>query len=108
MMPFGGAPVNPFGGAPAVSPFADGAVNPVTIDFIEPPPAGPAFRAPANLIQKKEVSTVPTTVQVVEPYRVVHEGNPYVGGDVLEIPADKADEWTKSGWVTPVAKKGQK
>ena len=39
-------------------------------------------------------------VKVVEPYRVVHEGKPYVGGDVLEIPDDDEHKiWLQSGWV---------
>jgi hypothetical protein len=47
-------------------------------------------------------------VKVVEPYRVTHEGKPYVGRDVRKLPADQANKWTKNGWVTPVTKKGQK
>jgi hypothetical protein len=43
----------------------------------------------------------PVRVQVVEPYRVVHEGTAYVFGDVAEVPAQLADEWIKSGWAQP-------
>jgi hypothetical protein len=40
------------------------------------------------------------TVKVVAPYRVLHKGKPYVGGDVLEIPNDDEHKiWFRSGWV---------
>ncbi len=40
-------------------------------------------------------------VKVVEPYRVLHEGKPYVGGDVLDVPDDAEHKiWLQSGWVT--------
>jgi hypothetical protein len=48
----------------------------------------------------------PVKVKVIAPHRVLHEGKPYVGGDVLEVPKDKErDIWIKSGWVELVKEK---
>lgn len=41
-------------------------------------------------------------VKVVAPYRVLHEGKPFVGGDQVTVPSDTADHWLKAGWVEPV------
>lgn len=55
----------------------------------------------------------PTTehikVRVRENFRVVHEGTPYVGGDVIEVTHDPRDRndvagiWLKAKWVELVA-----
>ena len=46
------------------------------------------------------------TDKVVAPYRVVFEGKPYVGGDVIEVPNDpERDTWLKAGWVELVKEK---
>jgi hypothetical protein len=50
------------------------------------------------------------TVRVREPFRVVHEGRPYTGGDVLEVPNnDSTALWIKAKWVegVPVSQKGK-
>jgi hypothetical protein len=40
-------------------------------------------------------------VRVTAPHRVVHNGQPYVGGEVLEVPDDdEHSTWILSGWVT--------
>ena len=41
-------------------------------------------------------------VRVFTPYRVVHEGKPYVGGDEVTVPGDVAELWEKSQWVERV------
>ena len=51
------------------------------------------------------VKDVPTNVRVIAPYRVVHEGNAYVGGDELTVPQSLADEWLRSKWVEPSKEK---
>jgi hypothetical protein len=57
--------------------------------------------AAANVKAAVENPTAPIKVKVNEPYRVLHEGKPYVGGDVLEVPDDKEHKiWLQSGWVT--------
>jgi hypothetical protein len=38
-------------------------------------------------------------VKVNAPYRVLHNGKPCTGGDVVEIPADKAKSWAQQRWV---------
>ncbi len=39
-------------------------------------------------------------VRVLGNYRVVHDGTPYVEGDVLDVPNDSAHKiWIQSGWV---------
>jgi hypothetical protein len=47
-------------------------------------------------------------VKVVAPYRVIHEGKPYVGGDVVDVPTDTANTWLKSKWAEPVSQRGKK
>jgi hypothetical protein len=48
-------------------------------------------------------------VKVREPFRVVHEGKAYSGGDVLEVPSDDTTElWLKAKWVEPVPQKASK
>jgi hypothetical protein len=37
----------------------------------------------------EEKPSTSVKVKVVEPYRVLHEGKPYVGGDTLEVPLDE-------------------
>jgi hypothetical protein len=42
-------------------------------------------------------------VKVRAPFRVVHDGTVYTGGDVLDIPDDEAHKlWFASGWVERV------
>ncbi|MGO9228552.1 MAG: hypothetical protein ACLQKA_04980 [Bryobacteraceae bacterium] len=62
----------------------------------------------AKLVKAAEEkpSTTPLKVKVVAPYRVLHEGKPYVGGDTLEVPDDEDHKiWLQSGWVQPVKEK---
>jgi hypothetical protein len=48
-----------------------------------------------------ENPAAPIKVKVNAPYRVVHEGQGYTDGDVLEVPDDKEHKvWLQSGWVT--------
>jgi ribosomal protein S5 len=54
----------------------------------------------------KDAAKAPVKVKVVAPYRVVHEGKPFVGGNHLTVPAETADTWLKSKWVELV--KGKK
>ena len=42
-------------------------------------------------------------VKVKEPFRVVHEGEPNVGGDELEVPDDRTTAtWIRARWAEPV------
>lgn len=42
-------------------------------------------------------------IKVNAPYRVVHDGKVYVGGDVLEAPNDDTTKlWLKVKWAEPV------
>ncbi|MFY9765373.1 MAG: hypothetical protein WAK42_10305 [Mycobacterium sp.] len=60
----------------------------------------------ARVIKAAEEKPSTVRVKVVAPYRVLHEGTPYVGGDVLEVPNDEEhDTWRKSGWVELVKEK---
>lgn len=76
--------------------------------FIETPERG--FRAVTES-QLKAPTPELVKVRVRENFRVVHEGNPYVGGDVLEVPNDGTTQtWLTAKWVEPVtvSQKGQK
>jgi hypothetical protein len=57
---------------------------------------------------EKNASGPPVRVRVIAPYRVCHEGKPFVGGQTLGVPAATADTRIKSGWAKPVTTKGQK
>jgi hypothetical protein len=46
-------------------------------------------------------------VRVRSPFRVVHEGKPFVGGDVVEVPNATAQTWIKAEWAEPVPPKGK-
>jgi hypothetical protein len=49
---------------------------------------------------QKAAAAKPLKVKVIEPFRVLHEGVAYTGGDTLEVPNDEEhDTWVKSGWV---------
>ena len=50
----------------------------------------------------KQPSGPPTKVKVIAPYRVCHEGNAYVGGDAVTVPAEIADHWLRHKWAAPV------
>lgn len=41
-------------------------------------------------------------VRVSDRWRVVHDGKPYVEGDVVEVPENVAADWIQSGWVVEV------
>ncbi|HXY65905.1 MAG TPA: hypothetical protein VEI45_16500 [Mycobacterium sp.] len=93
--------------------------SPVGADLHQPDPDEPVEVSPVAFVEvelEKEVSmavqairdaveaAVPeiVKVRVLKPYRVVWEGKPYVGGDVVEIPSDTAKSWIGSKWVEPV------
>lgn len=57
-----------------------------------------AARVVKEAVEKPAASV---KVKVVAPHRVLHEGKPYVGGDVLDVPDDAEHKiWLQSGWVT--------
>jgi hypothetical protein len=58
-------------------------------------------RMAARIIKAvEEKPSASVRVKVVAPHRVLHEGKPYVGGDVLEVPDDEEHNiWRRSGWV---------
>jgi hypothetical protein len=42
-------------------------------------------------------------VRVETPFRVIHDGKAYVGGQTLTVPDDaEHTRWIESGWVTKV------
>lgn len=51
---------------------------------------------------KEKPSSTLVKVKVVGNYRVLHDAQPYVGGDVVEIPADKAKSWISQRWVEEI------
>ena len=76
--------------------------------FIE---TGPEKEVTTLAVKIAEAEKGPATVKVkvVSPFRVVFEGKPYVGGDVLELPQDdETSKWLSSSWVELVPEKGKK
>jgi hypothetical protein len=74
-------------------------VDPVV--FVETPEEKELPMAARVIKEAAENPAAPLTVKVVAPYRVLHEGKPYVGGDVLDVPDDAEHKiWLQSGWVT--------
>ena len=50
-------------------------------------------------------AAAPIKVRVNTPYRVVHEGKVFLGGQMLTVPNDlEHHRWIQSGWVTKVGK----
>jgi hypothetical protein len=98
MMPF--APQQP--GVAFATPGLEEDVKPVDpVVFVEAPEEKELSMAAASIKAATDNPSTPIKVKVNEPYRVVHEGNAYVGGDVLEVPDDKEHKiWLQSGWVT--------
>jgi hypothetical protein len=80
-------------------------VEPVV--FFETPEEKESNMATVIKAVQEATAAEPVKVKVVENFRVVHEGKPYVGGDVVEVPAETANLWIKSKWVelVPVSKK---
>lgn len=61
-------------------------------------------RVGAEHVQLVEEPEAPQTrrVRVIGNFRVVHQGVPYVPGDVPEVPESLAQEWLLNRWVTDV------
>jgi hypothetical protein len=72
------------------------------VTFVEAPELKPVTSA--SLAIKEAVAAVPTIkVLVNKPYRVIHEGKPFIGGQTLTVPDDvEHSRWIDSGWVTKV------
>jgi hypothetical protein len=53
----------------------------------------------------KAVVHTPAVVKVLvsEPFRLVHAGNVFTGGDTAEVPDHVAAEWVHRGWATEVS-----
>ena len=72
---------------------------------VEQPAPAPVVTIPVRLVAAgpEPVATTPqmVRVRVLANYRVVHK-RPYVGGDVLSVPEDKANQWIKARIVEPV------
>jgi hypothetical protein len=85
----------------------EGAEPVAPLVFIGPPDEKePSMTARVIKEAEEEKTSTPVKVKVVAPYRVVHEGKPYVGGDVLEVPNDEErDIWRKSGWIEMLSEK---
>jgi hypothetical protein len=100
---------------PALTPFGpqleeEDVVNPIEpVVFVEAPEQEESNMAAARVIKAANdaAAAEPVTVRVVANFRVVHEGKPYVGGEVVEVPAETATLWIRSKWVelAPVSKK---
>jgi hypothetical protein len=75
--------------------------------FFETPEEKESNMATVIKAVQEAATAEPVKVKVVENFRVVHEGKPYAGGDVVEVPAETANLWIKSKWVelVPVSKK---
>jgi hypothetical protein len=43
-----------------------------------------------------------TKVRVLGKYRLLYAGNPYVGGDVVEVDARIAADWIRQHWAEAV------
>jgi hypothetical protein len=71
--------------------------------FVEVPELKPV--TVASLVINEAQAAAPQTVKVCvnKPYRVIHEGKPFVGGQTLTVPDDvEHSRWIESGWVTKV------
>jgi hypothetical protein len=69
--------------------------------FMETPEEKELSMAARVVKEAAENPAASLTVKVVAPYRVTHQGKPYVGGDVLDVPDDAEHKiWLQSGWVT--------
>jgi hypothetical protein len=88
---------------------AQGKDDPVVfVETPQPVVVSSLSAAMAMAAAEKDASGPPKRVRVVAPYRVCHEGKSFVGGQIVSVPAAKADTWIKAGWVKPVAQKGRK
>ena len=65
------------------------------------PSKQPSHTAAVIQAATQAAASATVKVQVVEPFRVLHNGEPFVGGDVVEVPGDTADAWVRSGWAKP-------
>lgn len=69
--------------------------------FIDTEPEKEISTTAMLIKEAQEKPAAPIKVKVAGNYRVVHDGKPFIGGDVLEIPDDKEHKiWLQSGWVT--------
>jgi hypothetical protein len=79
--------------------------QPDPVVFVEVPESRPVTAA-SLAIKEAEVAAARTRkikVRVNNPYRVIHEGNAFVGGQTLSVPDDlELSRWIESGWVTKV------
>jgi hypothetical protein len=64
--------------------------------------AGERVSPVAARIKNAEKAADASTRVKVSPYRVVHEGEPFVGGNMLSVPNATAETWISAGWAEPV------
>jgi hypothetical protein len=57
------------------------------------------------VILEKAMPEKTVKVKVSDRWRVVHDGKPYVKGDMLSVPENVAQEWEQSGYVERVSDK---
>jgi hypothetical protein len=63
-------------------------------------------RAPAGMVLEDQLKPEPQIkVRVIDRWRVVHDGKPYVKGDEVTVPEDVAKEWERNGYVDRVSGK---
>ena len=67
--------------------------------FVQAPDTQPHPVAGIIAAADKAAASATVKVRVIEPFRVLRNGEPFVGGDVVEVPGDVADAWVRSGWV---------
>ena len=72
------------------------------VTFVETPELKPVTSA-ALEIQQAQAAGATIQVLVNKPYRVIHEGKPFIGGQTLTVPDDvEHSRWIDSGWVSKV------
>jgi hypothetical protein len=82
------------------APLSDGEKSDVV--FVEIPELKPVTSA-ALEIQAAQAAAATIKVLVNKPYRVIHEGRPFIGGQTLTVPDDvEHSRWIDSGWVSKV------
>jgi hypothetical protein len=60
------------------------------------------------ILEGQLMSDKSVKVRVLDPFRVVHSGDPYVGGDTASVPEATAAEWERNGWAERVSSSREK
>jgi hypothetical protein len=83
-----------------------------TVIFLETPQTQPMTAASLDGVVPPQIkaamaAAIPKIrVRVNKPYRVIHEGKVFLGGQTLTVPDDiEHSRWIQSGWVTKLKAK---